>query len=212
MTTDRREHQLPINAVEVGFYVEIEHPVIAPAALTSLVHGIDRRSAGPVAVGVRMKHRLQDRLQVATDDFLGAAIGDSWNAQRPRPAPWSRNIAPAHRRREVAPRGHAIPELVEVARKVGLELRNRLSIYSSRSLIGLHTFEGFPDFPFGDPERLYLVHGLLPSPDGFSWPMVLAEQRSPLAPVPLQSLRHYDGLLRPCAPLRYSRPRGWSRL
>ena len=27
-----------------------------------------------------------------------------------------------------------------------------------------------------------------------------------------ESLRHYYGLLRPCAPLRYSRPRGWSRL
>src|SRR5713226_10375761 len=26
MMTDRREHQLPINAVEIGFYVEIEHP------------------------------------------------------------------------------------------------------------------------------------------------------------------------------------------
>ena len=42
--------------------------------------------------------------------------------------------------------------------------------------------------------------------------MVSAEQRSPFAPAPLQSLRHYYGLLRPCAPLRYSRPRGWSRL
>src|SRR5262249_60723404 len=89
---------------------------------------------------------------------------------------------------------------------------NRLPIYSSRSLVRLHTFEGFPDLPFRDLERLCLVHGLLPSPDGFSWPVALAEQRSPLAPAPLQSLHHYYGLLRPCAPLRYSRPRGWSRL
>jgi hypothetical protein len=37
-------------------------------------------------------------------------------------------------------------------------------------------------------------------------------QRSPLAPAPLQSLRHYYGLLRPCPPLWYSRSRGWSRL
>src|SRR5882757_10941277 len=43
MTTDRPEHQLPIDAVEIGFYVEIEHPVIAPTALTSLAHGVDRR-------------------------------------------------------------------------------------------------------------------------------------------------------------------------
>ena len=71
MTTDRLEHQLPIDAVEIGFYVEIEHPVVAPAALTSLAHGIDRRSTGPVAIGVGMKHRFQTRLQIATDNFLG---------------------------------------------------------------------------------------------------------------------------------------------
>src|SRR5262249_18100261 len=62
-----------------------------------------------------------------------------------------------------------VPELVEVARKVGLELRNRLSVYASRPLVGLHTLEGFPDFPFGDLERLCLVHGLLPFPVG-PWP------------------------------------------
>src|SRR5213594_3006696 len=90
--------------------------------------------------------------------------------------------------REVAPRGHPIPELVEVVRKISLEVRNRLSIYSSRSLVGLHLLEGFPDFPFGDVERLYLIHGLLLLPVGVSWPMVSAEQRSPFGPAPLQSL------------------------
>ena len=33
-------------------------------------------------------------------------------------------------------------------------------------MFGLHTFEGFPDFPLGDVERLCLVRGLLPSPVG----------------------------------------------
>src|SRR5207344_2224022 len=105
-----------------------------------------------------------------------------------------------------------VPELVEVARKVGLEVRNRLPVYSGRSLVRLHTLEGFPHLPLRDVERLCLVHGLLPLPDGFSWPMASAEQRNPFAPVPLQDLPHYYGLLRPCAPHRYSRPRGWSRL
>src|SRR5262249_27633667 len=54
-------------------------------------------------------------------------------------------------------------------RKVGLELRNRLSVHASRSLVGLHMLEGFPDFPFGDLERLCLVHRLLPFPVG-RWP------------------------------------------
>ena len=42
--------------------------------------------------------------------------------------------------------------------------------------------------------------------------MTKAEQRSPFGPAPLQSLRPYYGLLRPCAPHRYSDPRGLSRL
>ena len=42
--------------------------------------------------------------------------------------------------------------------------------------------------------------------------MASAEQRSPFGPAPLQSLPPYYGLLRPCAPLRYSDPRGLSRL
>jgi len=42
--------------------------------------------------------------------------------------------------------------------------------------------------------------------------MIAAEQRSPFGPAPLQSLRPYYGLLRPCASHRYSDPRGLSRL
>ena len=62
-------------------------------------------------------------------------------------------------RRGLAPRRHSRT----------LELRNRLSIHASRSLVRLHTFESFPDLPFGDLERLRLVHGLLPFPVG-PWP------------------------------------------
>jgi hypothetical protein len=85
MTTDGLEHQLPINAVEEALDVEIENPIVAPAALASLAHGINRRFAGPVAIGIGVEHRLQDRLQIATGDLLGNAVGDRWNPQRPRP-------------------------------------------------------------------------------------------------------------------------------
>src|SRR5208337_4646890 len=61
-------------------------------------------------------------------------------------------------------------------------------------------------------QQLYLVHGLLLLPVGFSWPVASVEQCSPFAPAPLQDLHHYYGLLRPCAPHRYSRPHGFSRL
>src|SRR5450830_275921 len=61
-------------------------------------------------------------------------------------------------------------------------------------------------------QQLYLVHGLLLLPVGFSWPVASVEQCSPFAPAPLQDLHHYYGLLRPRAPHRYSRPHGFSRL
>src|ERR1700693_3648105 len=70
MTTDRLEQQLPIDAVEVTFNVDVEHPIVSPAPLTGLTHSIDRRSSGPVAIRVGMEHRLQTWLQVAPGDFL----------------------------------------------------------------------------------------------------------------------------------------------
>src|SRR4029077_2325606 len=182
MLADRLEEQLPVDTVEEGAYIEIEHPVAAPATLASLAHGIDRRFAGPVAIGVGVEHRLQTRLQIATGNFLGDAVGDRWNAQWARTTICLRNFYSSHWRWKVAPLRKPVPELVGVVRKISLKVRNRLSIYSSRSLVGLHLLEGFPDFPFGDVKRLCFVHGLLLLPVGFSWPVVSAEQRSPFGP------------------------------
>ena len=56
------------------------------------------------------------------------------------------------------------------------------------------------------PLLAWLAHGLLLFPVG-QWP-----RPNPFATASLQGLRCSYGLLRPCAPLRYSRPRGWSRL
>ncbi len=77
---------MSINAVEVAFDVDVEHEVIPPAPLTGLTHGINRRFAGPVTIGIGMKHRLQTRLQIATGNLLGDAIRNRRNAQRARAA------------------------------------------------------------------------------------------------------------------------------
>src|ERR1019366_10596756 len=50
------------------------------------------------------------------------------------------------------------------------------------------------------------------APPVTGWPGGVAEQRSSFGPAPLQSLRPYYELLRPCAPHRYSDPRGFGRL
>jgi len=61
---------------QVTFDVDVEHPVVAPAALTSLAYGVDRRSAGPVAIRVGVENRFQIRLQVASGDMLP----ENWTA------------------------------------------------------------------------------------------------------------------------------------
>ena len=124
MMPDRLQQPLPIDAAEIGLYVDVEHPVIPPAALTGLVHVIDRRSTGPVAVRVGVKHRFQARLQVPTGNLLSDAIRDRRDAQRARTTVCLRNIDPPHRRRKVAPRRQPIPQLVEVVRKINLERRS----------------------------------------------------------------------------------------
>jgi Resolvase, N terminal domain len=84
----------------------------------------------------------------------------------------------------------------------------RLSVYSSRSLVGLHLLEGFPDFLLRDVKRLCLGHR---TPPVTGWLCVAAEQCSPFDPAPLQNFSLYYELLRPCAPHRYSDPCGSSR-
>src|SRR4028119_2322035 len=112
---------------------------------------------------------------------------------------------PPHRRREVAPRGQPVPELVEVVGEAGLELRDRLSIHSGRPLVRLHLLEGFPDFPLRDVERLRPGHA---APPVTGWPQARAGHRSPFGPAPLRGLPPYYGLLRPCASHRYAGPCG----
>src|ERR1700730_3004257 len=85
-----------------------------------------------------MEDRLQDGLQVELDDFLGEPIRDRRNPQRSgfRLAVAIRDVDPSNRWGQVAPRGHSVPELVELIREVSLEVCNRLSVYSSRPLVG----------------------------------------------------------------------------
>jgi len=114
MMADSLKQQLPVNAVEEAFDIEIEHPVVAPATLTGCAHGIECRPAGPVTIGTGVEHRLQAWFQVTTSDFLGDAIRYCRDTQRARAAIRLWNLNPRHRRRKVAPRGLPNPKLVEV--------------------------------------------------------------------------------------------------
>src|SRR3990172_2000058 len=197
--------QISRNAVEVVLDVQVKNPSIAPASLPRCADRIERRFTGPVSVRVLVKIRLHAWLQIAFHHHLSDSVCDSRNTQRPRLALALRNINPSHRRRKPAAGRHPIPDLIKVVRKISLKIRDRLPIHTSCALVGSHTLIGFPYLPFRNIERLCSIHE---APPVAGWPPSRAEQRNPFAPAPLQSLHHYYGLLRPCAPHRYSHPYG----
>src|ERR1017187_1554144 len=173
------------NRVEERLDVEVEHPVVSPASLTRRAHGINRRAAWSVTVGVRMEHRVQARLQIPADNLLRDSIRQRWDTQRPRPAPRLRNVHPPHRLGEIASRGQSVPELVEIVLEINLKVCDRLPVYSSRSLVGLHLLEGLPDFPLRDVKRLCLGHV---APPVAGWPPVLGGLPQSLRSSPVTGL------------------------
>src|SRR5262249_36031112 len=102
----------------------------------------DRPDRYPVRV--RMEPRFQQRLKIPANNFLGDAVSDRRNSQWSRSALCFRNVHPTNRRWKVAPRGQPVPQLVEVVSQIGLKFPYRLSIYASRSLVGLHFLESLP--------------------------------------------------------------------
>ena len=55
MFANRLEKKLPVDAVEIALEVDVKHPVVSPAALTSRPDCVDRRAARSISIGVRME-------------------------------------------------------------------------------------------------------------------------------------------------------------
>jgi hypothetical protein len=124
-----------------------------------------------------------------------------------------RYLNATHRRREIRPRGHPIPKLVEVPFQVLLELCDRLPVDTRSPTIGLDHREGIQDNPSGNVERLLLR--LWPA-DGSSAASQLttrpARTTRPLRSTRITELHRYYEAVRPCSPHRYPAPRGGSHL
>ena len=110
-----------------------------------------------------MKLRLHQGLQMHLDDHLRHAVADRGNSQRSCTSVGFRDLHKSNRRRKVAPRGHAIPDLVEVTLQVGLERLDRLSVHPGRAVVGLDLLICFPDNLLGNSVRLGFRHQFLPS-------------------------------------------------
>src|SRR6202043_4149569 len=156
----------------------------APASVPRPPNRIERRFVGSISIGVIVEVRLHERLQEPLDHRLSNAVGNRRNPEWPSPAVSLRYVYPSHRRRIVTARRHSVPELVEVVRKISLEVRNRLPVDARRTLVGSNPLVGFPYFPFRNVERLCSIQGVPPIA---GWPPARAEQRNPFGPAPLQS-------------------------
>jgi hypothetical protein len=150
------------NAVEERLQVQVQDPILSPAALPADPDRIQRRPPRPIPIGVRVEHWLHPRLKVSVHDGLGDPIRDRRHPEHPRAAVPLQYLHRAHRRGHIAPRRQPIPELVEVPLQVPLELLDRLLINAGRALVGLTLnqasqtarLEITNDFGFGSLTRL----------------------------------------------------------
>src|SRR6516165_6622587 len=150
-----------IQIVKETLDVQIDDPVGTPAPLPGRRHRVQGRLAGTIPVRVVMETRLDYRLQMRLDDHLRHPISDRGYPQRPQATRGLRNLDETHRRREVTPRGHPIPDLVEVIRQVCLERLDGLTVHPGSALVGLDLLVSLPDHLFGNRVRLGLSHRLL---------------------------------------------------
>jgi hypothetical protein len=111
--------------------------------------GIVCRACRPVAIRVRMEHRLQQRFKPPLDHHLCNSVRHRGDAQRPSLAITLRYVNAFDRRREVAARSHAIPDPVQVLAQIPLEFRDRDSVNTGRTAVGLDALVRLPHFAPG---------------------------------------------------------------
>ena len=110
-----------------------------PAAFPAFPDRIQRRPAGPVPVGVSMELRFHGFLQPGRDHGLRDSVRDGGNAENPGSrAVRFRYFHRFHRGREVAARGHPVPDLIEIPLQIGLEVLDRLPVHPRRAFVGFH--------------------------------------------------------------------------
>src|ERR1700712_25191 len=179
------------NAVEKGADVKINSPGLFPAAFSR--HG--QRVVGTAPRTIAVTARVEDRLQIPPQQHRCRGLGHSVRRVRypedPDPRPMVlRYLHRPHRPREIASRGHPIPQQVEVVLFPDGEFGDADSIHARRTVVGPDFLPRLKHEAFGDFKRLHLRLGsdprLLPRRVGLGLTLV--------CPVP--SLRsHYRTLI-----------------
>src|ERR1035441_1138587 len=105
-----------IDLIESRLDVELDHPVILPAPLSGDADCLFSRSPRPISIGIRMKDRVQYRLDDALDDSLCYSVRHDGDTQLSHAALYLWNLYLLHRRRKVRTRRHPVPQLVQIPR------------------------------------------------------------------------------------------------
>ena len=115
-----------------------------------------------------MEHRFHHGLQIHPDDRLGDPVGHGRHPEGSHPgAAMLRDLHRFHRRREIAPRRHPIPDLEQVRAAIPLKVLDRLLVDTRRTLVGLDPHKRFPDHHLVDLKRLVLqFRSAHPAPPG----------------------------------------------
>ena len=162
----------------------------------------------PVAVGA------QDRLKLLFPQHRGRGLSHPVchirHTQNPDPGPMIlRYLNRSHRPREIAPRRHPIPQLVEVVHLVGREIVDAHSVHARRSTVRSDLLPRLENETLRNFKRLQLlllrsICRFLPRRVGLQ---TTVNCPAPSPRTPLQGPHRYYGPVRPCAPHRYSRTR-----
>jgi hypothetical protein len=151
------------NAVEEGPDVKVNHPVLFPAAPSGdgqRVMGVAPRA---IAVTVRVEDRLQPGFQQHRCRGLGHPVRRVRHAEDPDPQPMIlRYLHRPHRSREVASRGHPIPQQVKVVPLPRRELGDADSVHARRPVVGPDLLPRLKHQALGDLKRFHLRLGSRP--------------------------------------------------
>src|SRR5664280_1883367 len=155
------------NAVEEGPDVDVQHPVLLPTAPTSNGQCVMGTAPRTIAIAVMVKDRLKLLFQQHRCCGLGDAVHRVRHPQYPDPGPVVlRYLHRPHRPREVAPRTHPVPQLVEVVPLVVCKAFDADGVHARRTAVRLDLHPRLENEALVDVKRLHSqrwsVHQLLP--------------------------------------------------
>jgi hypothetical protein len=141
MVSDRLEQQGVRHGIEKGPDINVQHPVLLPAPLTAYGQRIMGAAPRTIPVAVAVENPLQPALQQHRCCSLRHPVRRIRHAEQTHTFPMIfRYLHAPHRTREVAPRGHPVPQLVQIVFQLLFEQADADRVHARRTLIG-------PDLP-----------------------------------------------------------------